>query len=68
MSDDCVWREMACCLGPDCEGCKAYKGSGTAKGREMSAMHRKETIAAIKPIQDKWMRWLERCKKEGYRK
>lgn len=34
----------------------------------MELMHRKETIEAIKPVQDKWMGWLKRIKKEGYRK
>lgn len=67
MRSDCVWREMACCLGQGCEGCKAYRGSGTEKGRDMSMRHRKETVEAIKPVQDKWMGWLERIKKRGYK-
>lgn len=64
----CIWYAIACCKGKECENCKAYRDISTEQGREMELMHRKETIEAIKPVQDKWMGWLKRIKKEGYRK
>ena len=64
----CIWHVIACCKGKECESCKPYRDISTELGREMELMHRKETIEAIKPVQDKWMGWLKRIKKEGYRK